>query len=53
MLHIKLKGMTNAATGSKYFAGRPPEPGEGVKRSELKLFSEYGHVAYQNKWKGT
>ena len=24
MLHIKLKGITNAATGSKYFARRPP-----------------------------
>ena len=26
MLHIKLKGITNSANGSNYFARRPPPP---------------------------
>ena len=42
--HIKLKGMTHAANGSKYFAGRHPTPpilGVGVKNLSLS-FSEHG-----------
>ena len=56
MLHIKLKGITNAAAGSKYFARRTlpthhhhrPEPRLGLK-GQTSTFSEHGHVAYQIK----
>ena len=47
MLHIKLKGITNAATWYQIFACRrtpPPFPGGGGQNS---TFSEHGHVAYQ------
>ena len=49
MLHIKLKRITNAANGSKYFACRPSPPpppppppptlGYGVKKSKFKYFA--------------
>ena len=41
MLNIKLKKITNAQHGSKYFARRPPAPmtlGYGVKRSKFIFF---------------
>ena len=54
MLHIKLKGITNAAACIKYFVLKPlPTPhlltlGLGSK-GQNSTFSEHGHGAYQNK----
>ena len=55
---IKLNGIMNAVTGTKYYARRPPLPhhssssppifGVGLK-SLNSAFSEHGHVAYQIK----
>ena len=50
IVHIKLKGIMNAATWYQiFFSRRPPPPtalGDGFKRSKIK-FSEDGHIAYQ------
>ena len=44
MLHIKLKGIPNAATWLLVDTTSPPhDPGVGVIRSK---YSEHGHVAY-------
>ena len=49
MLHIKLKGITHAATRSQISCLQiPSDPGGGVKRSKFD-FSEQSHVAYQIK----
>ena len=34
--------------GSKYFAHRPPDPGDGSE-GQYSTFSEHDHVAYQTK----
>ena len=49
ILHIKLKGITNAATWSQIFylqTPHPPDPGVGVK-DQNSTFAEHGHVANQ------
>ena len=51
MLHIKLKGITNAAHSRKLFAHIPPyspDPGIGLK-GQNSFFSENGQVAHQIK----
>ena len=52
MLHIKLKGITNAATCSQIFClqthNTPLTLGLGSK-GQYSTFSEHGHVAYQIK----
>ena len=50
MLHIKLNGITNAATWNKYFARRPPPPHtHSWGRGHNSTFSEHGrNVAYQS-----
>ena len=51
MLHIKLKGITNAATWLQVCCPRPPshppDPGVGSK-GQKSTISEHGHVAYQH-----
>ena len=52
MLHIKSKGMTNAATCNHIFCPyTPPQPLGGVKAKTF--FPESSHVAYQIKVNGT
>ena len=43
MLHIKLKGIANAATWQQIFCLQPPSP---IRRSKFN-FSEHGHAAHQ------
>ena len=42
MLHIKLKGIANAATCWQIFCLQPPLPSEGQNST----FSEHGHAAH-------
>ena len=46
MLHIRLKGMSNAATGKNLFC---PYRTDGIKRSKHFFYSESSHVSYQIK----
>ena len=53
--HIKLNGITNAATSQEKFARRPPhltpqDPGGWGQKVKIQLFLEYCHVAYQINW---
>ena len=52
MLHIKLNGITNAATWYQIFCPQTPVPHDPVGRGQkvkLQLFSEHDHAAYQIK----
>ena len=51
MLHINLKGITNATTKSQIFCLQTPQTPLWLgSKGQNSTFSEHGHVAYQIKW---